>query len=353
MKNRTLQFWKQRLQLAGLLSLFVFLVLFFAFLLAFLLAWLLNFSGFRDVVERFRIPVFSLELISLILGTILSFIFSSRPLRPVYKLIDAVEKVASGDFSVRLDVKGPDVFRHLAKSFNHMVKELDGVEILRSDFVNSFSHEFKTPIVSIRGFARLLKNPDLSEEERNEYLDIILSESERLSELSQNVLNLNRLQQQEIVRDKQNYDLTEQIRLAIALTDQKYTDKNIDYHLYSPEIYINASPELLVQVWINLLDNAIKFSPENSVLDIQIRETVDQVIVSIQDHGKGMSEEKQAKIFEKFYQGDPSRSVNGNGIGLTIVKRIVDLHGGTIEVDSHPGLGSRFTVRLPKTSETV
>ena len=191
--------------------------------------------------------------------------------------------------------------------------------MLRSDFVNNFSHEFKTPIVSLRGIAKLLKRQKLSSEERNEYLDIIINESDRLAELATNVLNLTKVETQTILTEKKVFNVTEQIRHAVVLMNQKWAAKNVNFQFESNEVMIPANEDLLSQVWINLLDNAVKFSPQDAEVSIRINNTDQQVFIQISDNGPGIPLEKQKYIFDKFYQGDESHSTYGYGIGLSIV----------------------------------
>jgi len=191
--------------------------------------------------------------------------------------------------------------------------------VLRSDFVNNFSHEFKTPIVSLRGIAKLLKRQKLSSEERNEYLDIIINESDRLAELATNVLNLTKVETQTILTEKKVFNVTEQIRHAVVLMNQKWAAKNVNFQFESNEVMIPANEDLLSQVWINLLDNAVKFSPQDAEVSIRINNTDQQVFIQISDNGPGIPLEKQKYIFDKFYQGDESHSTYGYGIGLSIV----------------------------------
>ena len=258
----------------------------------------------------------------------------------------AVDKIADGDYSARIDLKGTEDFKTLSQKFNHMAEEIGSVEMLRSDFVNNFSHEFKTPIVSIRGFAKALKWEDLTTEEREEYLNIIISESERLSDLAANVLYLSKIETQTILTNKATFNVSEQIRLVIALLDQKFSEKHIEIIFDCKEFFIRGNQEMLKQVWINLLDNAIKFSPENGIVTVQIHPVQEQIIFRISDQGSGMSSEIMTHIFDKFYQGDLSHSTSGNGLGLAIVKKIVELHKGTVSVSSSDR-GSTFEVKLP------
>ena len=302
--------------------------------------------GFIDTEHIRRVPLLMIACVSLLIGTLLSLIFSRMPLKPFYKIIEATNKIADGDYSVRLDLKGPAEMHKLNNSFNHMAEELGSVEMLRTDFVNNFSHEFKTPIVSIRGFAKMLKKGGLTDEERTEYLDIIISESERLSELSMNVLNLSKIEQQSILTDKKRFNLSEQIRLVIVMLYKKLDCKHIDVDFECGEIYYNGNEEMLKQIWINLLDNAIKFSPEYGTIKVEISQSDTGTTVSVADEGEGVSDEQKAHIFDKFYQGDSSHSTKGNGLGLAIAKRVAQLHGGEITVRDNDVSGTVFEVRL-------
>ncbi len=228
-----------------------------------------------------------------------------------------------------------------------MTQELSSIQTFRSDFINNFSHEFKTPIVSIRGFAKLLKEGDLTEEERQEYLDIIISESERLADLSTNVLNLSKYESIEIVSDVKPFRIDEQIRRTLVLLESKWEKKDLDMNVELEEIVYNGNAELLQLIWINLLDNAIKFTKNNGNIQIRLSKWNGGIRFQVQDDGTGMDQQTQAHIFDKFYQADNSHKTNGNGLGLTLVKRIVELCKGRIEVQSEIGNGSVFTVWLP------
>lgn len=316
-------------------AVFVFLILFITLNIVMSGTFLLERLGFlnRHDFRLFHALLFCMAC--LMVGTILASISGKFVLKSLYELIDATEKVASGDYSVRLSSqRGPEEIRMLAIKFNRMVEELDSVEMLRTDFVNQFSHEFKTPIVSIRGFAKALKWNDLTMQEREEYLDIIISESERLSELATNVLYLSKLEKQTILTDKKHFNISEQIRLVIALLDKQFSDKGLEIRLTGEDAHLNGNEEMLKQVWINLLDNAVKFSPKQGIISIGINQTADSVIVRISNQGDKIPTEIRAHIFDKFYQGDASHSTPGNGLGLSIVKKIVELHGGEIAVSS-------------------
>jgi signal transduction histidine kinase len=219
-----------------------------------------------------------------------------------------------------------------------MAEELEHTEVLRGDFVNNFSHEFKTPIVSIAGFTKLLKKGNLTEEQRAEYLDIIEEESLRLSEMATNVLNMTKIENQTILTDVTTYNLSEQMRSCVLLLEKRWTNKKLELSLEFDEYNICACEELLKQVWINLIDNSVKYSPEYGVIVIRIREEGENYHISIANSGIEIPEEKRQKIFEKFYQADESHSSAGNGIGLSIVKSVIDLHGGKVWVECKNGI---------------
>ena len=210
--------------------------------------------------------MFMLLSISLLTGTGMSLLIGWIPLKPIRRIIRAVNEIASGSFSVRLQTRGPSAFRELSQSVNRLAEELGSLEMLRKDFINDFSHEFKTPIVSMRGFAKLLKDGNLTEAERDEYLDIIIEESNRLANLSGNVLLLSKVESQHILTDAVEFDLSEQIRTAVLLLEPKWAKKGMSMDIRLAPCRITGSEELLKQVWINLIDNAIKFSPEGSTI---------------------------------------------------------------------------------------
>ena len=275
-------------------------------------------------------------------------------LRPMNDLVHAMHAVSQGDFSVRVDAEDvPGDMGALAASFNDMARELGGLEMFRKDFINNFSHEFKTPIVSIRGFARQLQRDDLTEAERREYLDIIVSESDRLANMSSNVLLLTKLENQTIVTDKTRYRLDEQLRGCILLLEKQWEDKGLELDLDLDELEYVGNEEMMSHVWVNLLSNAVKFSPDGAPLTVSLRQEGGWAVARVRDAGEGMDEDTRRRIFEKFYQGDTAHATEGNGLGLSLVKHIVDLCGGTIAVDSAPGRGSAFTVRLPLETQDV
>lgn len=287
---------------------------------------------------------------SAIVGTLVAYIFGRIPLRPIREIINATNKLATGDFSARLTFTRFPEFLALRDSFNRMAEELNSIEMLRSDFINNFSHEFKTPIVSIKGFAELLKADDLPKAERDEYMDIIIRESTRLATMATNVLNLSRVENQTIVADKKPYNLSEQIRRCILLLQSAWEHKNIQLEIDLEEVEICANEEMLSQVWVNLLDNAIKFSHEGGRIVFTLQKTDDIAEAVLRDYGPGIGEKDISHIFDKFYQADSSRAISGNGLGLTLAQKIVRLHGGDIVCESKPEHWTEFAVRLPLAS---
>lgn len=317
---------KQKFKNLRLTLMFAFLILAILGLTILLVGartFLLSYLGIVDGSKLERFPLFLFGIVSVIVGTVLSIILSYLPLAPIREIMAATDKIADGDYSARLNLRGPEEFRTLSDKFNHMAEEIGSVEMLRSDFINNFSHEFKTPIVSIRGFAKALKWDDLSAEERNEYLDIIISESERLSDLASNVLYLSKIEQQTILTNKRHFNLSEQIRLVVALLDGKLTEKQIQVHFDCGEFFFTGNEEMLRQVWINLLDNAIKYSPNHGMIEIQMEQKNHKTTVLVANQGDHIPPETSSHIFEKFYQGDVSHTTKGNGLGLAIAKRIV------------------------------
>jgi signal transduction histidine kinase len=271
--------------------------------------------------------------------------------RHINRLIHQMNSLASGNFQTRLKYGKPlcdhPTVRGMTESFNRMAEELEHTEMLRGDFVNNFSHEFKTPIVSIAGFAKLLKKGNLSEEKKAEYLNIIEEESLRLSDMAMNVLNLTKIENQTILTDITTYNLSEQIRSCVLLLEKRWESKHLELGLEFDEYNICACEEFLKQVWINLIDNAIKYSPEYGLIVIRIRQEEEFYYISVANSGDEIPKEKQQRIFEKFYQADESHSTAGNGVGLSIVKSVIDLHGGKVWVECKNGI-TTFHVMLPK-----
>lgn len=273
-----------------------------------------------------------------------SFVLSKR----VNKIAEAMKEVTKGNFEVELKPEKLRPFRDIAVDFNKMANELRSVETLRNDFINDFSHEFKTPISSIHGFAKLLLETDVSEEERRAYLEIIAEESERLTALSRDTMMLSKLENQTIISDKENYRLDKQIRQSIILLSKSWSEKNIRMDIDLEDVTYFGNADIMSHIWMNLLNNAIKFTPENGTIRVSMRKKENQIVIYFMDTGIGMTEEEINRIFQKYYQADNSHATKGMGLGLSIVYRIVDMCKGAITVESKPGEGSTFTVTLPE-----
>ncbi|MBQ9468755.1 MAG: HAMP domain-containing histidine kinase [Clostridia bacterium] len=288
--------------------------------------------------------------VSLVIGAGITYFLGRMMMKPMNHIINTMNALASGNFKARLKLKGPlashPTVREVTDSFNDMAAELEHTEILRTDFVNDFSHEFKTPIVSIAGFAKLLKRSDLSEEQKAEYTDIIVEESMRLSSLATSVLNLSKIENQTILTGQTEFNLAEQIRGCILLFEEKWTLKELELDLSFDEIRVEANEELLKQVWINLLDNAVKFADAHGTVGVSLHRDGDTACVAVSNTGSTIPEEERERIFGKFYQIDRSRSSSGYGVGLALVKKIVVLHGGTVSASSDD-TKTTFTVLLP------
>lgn len=298
--------------------------------------------------ERSFFPVTLLVFIlaSVAVGTLLSLLLSRVSLRPVHILMDGMERLARGDYGARIDLGEFPAGKSLAESFNLLAGELENTEMLRSDFINGFSHEFKTPIVSILGFARLLNRGGVPEEQRAEYLEIIEEESARLAAMATNVLNMTKIENQNILTGVTEFNLSEQLRTCVLLLEKKWEGKGIRVSADFDEHMAEGNEELLKQVWINILDNAVKFTPEGGEISLSIREGEGRISVEIRNTGSQLSPEDRRRMFRKFYQGDASRKTEGNGLGLSIAQKVVELHRGRIAAESGDG-GTTFTVELP------
>ena len=287
-------------------------------------------------------------VVSVIVGMIFSRFAARRPIGTIVEISDATKEIAKGNFNVRLneDIRVTEI-QTMAHNFNLMTRELAATEMLRNDFVENVSHEFKTPLAAIEGYVTLLQRKELSEEKRKEYTERILFNTKRLSALTGNILLLSRLENQEIEIKKENYSLDEQLREIILMYEPQWSGKNLDLDIDLDPAVCCGNKDLLAQVWQNLIGNAVKFVADNGRIRVLLRQKESAIEVSVVDNGSGMTAEVMNRIYEKFYQGDTSRSSSGNGLGLTLAKRIVDLHGVTIQVSSKLGSGTTFTVTLP------
>ena len=346
---------RSRFPLMALISLLVFVILVAAILLSVLGVVILMRTGvITDLEAATTDPndvLFFMSVISLILGVILTMLLGKTFMGPINRLINEMNRLASGDYQARLSfgkrISTHPTFAEVEDSFNKMAQELQSTEMLRSDFINNFSHEFKTPIVSIAGFAKLLNRGNLTQEQQKEYLAVIEEESLRLSTMATNVLNMTKVENQTILTDVTRYNLSEQIRGCILLLEREWDKKDLELQLEFGEHMIRANEELLKQVWINLLHNAVKFTPDGHTVQVRIEEGEKTVTVSVINTGSQIPAEKQDKIFNKFYQADESHATQGNGVGLAIVKRITQLHGGRVWVTSADEV-TAFMVELPK-----
>ncbi len=271
--------------------------------------------------------------------------------KPVKKILTATEKIMQGDFSVRIEsVKefaGETGFNEIITSINKMTAELQGTETLRTDFIANVSHELKTPLAVMGNYATMLQQPGISEAERMEYAKAISHSSRRLAALITNILKLNKLETQQIFPQLDEYDLGEQLCESLLQFEDAWERKGLEIETdIEEDVRIRSDGELLSLVWNNLISNAVKFTPEGGTIGVTLKTEGNQVIVQVRDTGCGMTAETGNHIFEKFYQGDTSHATQGNGLGLALVKRVVDIFNGEISVQSVYGQGSTFSVKF-------
>lgn len=316
--------------------------------LAMFIVWLLNrrFGVWLGIPYMLRVL-----LISILSGAAIAVGLSKIFVSPMMKLGDAMRKVAGGDFTVRLDCtsKIRDV-REVYGSFNTMVKELGNTETLQTDFVSNVSHEFKTPINAIEGYASLLQDSQLTDEQKNAYIDKIIFNTRRLSDLVGNILLLSKVNNQTISLKASTFRLDEQVRQSILALESKWEKKEIEFDIDLDEIEHTGYENLLSHVWLNLIDNAVKFSPQNGQIRIRLKQLAGSVTFSIWDNGLPIPEADIDRIFNKFYQGDNSHASEGNGLGLALVRKIVAAAHGTINVTSSEDAGTEFVVALLSSS---
>lgn len=290
-------------------------------------------------------------LIFIIISTLVISIANQMVLQPLYDLQEAITEVSKGNFDIGIEYKKNDEFTEVIERFNQMVIELNSIKTMRNDFVNIFSHECKTPISSIRGFAKQLQRSDLTKEERDEYLQIILNESERLTKLHERILLISSYSNRQFLTNLEYFSLDEQIRKCILLFEDEWEAKNIEFVIDLDPMTFYSCEDTLNQVWINILSNAIKFSKDGGMIKIHGKSYHDKVIVKITDYGIGMDQETLKHIFDKYFTS--SKSVHdGNGLGMTIAKRIVELSRGDIIVTSEPNEWTLVEVHLPRLEHT-
>ena len=271
--------------------------------------------------------------------------------RPVKQIMDALDQVMQGDFTVRIapvkEFAGETGFNEIIKAINKMTAELQGTETLRTDFIANVSHELKTPLAVIGNYATMLQQPNITEDDRLEYAKAISHSSRRLAALITNILKLNKLENQQIFPQPQEFDLGEQLCESLLIFEDAWEKKNLEIETdIQDDVRIESDPELLSLVWNNLISNAVKFTPEGGTIGVSLKADEKTVVVSVSDTGCGIDPETGKHIFEKFYQGDTSHATQGNGLGLALVKRVVDIIHGEISVESEIGKGTTFTVKI-------
>lgn len=296
-------------------------------------------------------PIFLLAyniFASILLGICFSKIVGTHILKPITKLNKATSMVAKGNFQIQLEEKrfGKEI-SEMIRNFNIMTNELKSIETLRNDFVSNVSHEFKTPLSTISGYAMLMQDESITAKEKDDYIGHILSSTQRLSSLTENILLLSKLENQDIVLDKTSYSLDEQLRNDILALEPLWSEKNLFWYIELESTLFYGNKNMLSLVWSNLFSNAIKFTPDNGTISVNLYKENKNILISISDTGIGMSEETIKHIFEKFYCFDSSRHSSGNGLGLPLTKRIVCLCEGSITVESQKYIGSKFTVSFP------
>lgn len=340
-----------RMSLTLLFSAFVFVILLSAIIISAGIVFLIEFiAGGETTLDTWLVLVLMM-VASALIGYVLVFLLSKFPLSPINQLINGMNRLSRGDFKARLAFRGVfynnSTFDEISDSFNRLAAELENTEMLRSDFVNNFSHEFKTPIVSIAGFARLLLREDLGEAERRQYLEVIEHESRRLATMATSVLNLTKIENQNILSNISEFNLSEDIRSAALMLEPKWSNKGIELDMELDEYMISGDEQLLSEVWVNLIDNAIKFSPDGGRVEISVFDRDKALEVRVTNEGEEIPENKRERLFSKFYQADEAHASHGSGIGLAIVKRVLELHGATIEVICEGGLIT-FAINIPK-----
>ncbi|HGA0510739.1 TPA: envelope stress sensor histidine kinase HitS [Bacillus pacificus] len=327
--------------------------------------WSIAFYVSSSVINALEIQVSS--FVTFLISDMVGFVFIvliwvligvlMRPKREamIWTIIEPIQKIAKGDFSVKIrnEEKYDGEIGVLVKSINDMTDELNAMEKMRQEFVSNVSHEIQSPLTSIKGFARALQDNNLSEEKREHYLTIIETETTRLSKLSQNLLKLTLLESEEYTPERATYRLDQQLKQIVLNSEPLWAEKEIELELNLEKVHITADQESMSQVWINLIHNSIKFTPNGGTITIQLKEYEKVVEVRIRDSGIGISKEQKQHIFERFYKADSSRNraYGGSGLGLAIVKKVLDLHQGEIKVESEEGKGTEFIVCIPNYEE--
>ena len=302
----------------------------------------------ENISAAAKITFGNVLLLTLLFGTIDYIRRKIMVERPVRIITAATEKIMEGDFSVRvapMPGAGMEGFNQIGKAINAMAAELSGTETLRTDFIANVSHELKTPLAVMGNYATMLQRPGITEEEKNDYAKAISEAARKLAQLITNILKLNKLENQQIFPQPQEFDLGEQLCRCLLTFEDAWEAKNLEIETdIEDDVRIKSDPELLSLVWNNLISNAVKFTPEGGTVGVSLKADAASVTVSVRDTGCGMKPEVGQHIFEKFYQGDTSHATQGNGLGLALVKRVVDILSAEIGVQSVYGQGSTFSV---------
>ena len=305
----------------------------------------------ENIATAAKVTFLNVLLLTFLFGTI---DYVRRKLmvdRPVKRITEATERIMQGDFSVRvapMHGAGIEGFHQIGTAINAMAEELSGTETLRTDFIANVSHELKTPLAVMGNYATMLQRPNITEAEKNEYAKAISEAARKLAQLIANILKLNKLENQQIFHQPQEFDLNEQLCECILAFEDAWEAKNLEIETDMDELHIRSDPELLRLVWNNLISNAVKFTPQGGKIGVCLKAEGEHVLVSVSDTGCGMTPEVGRHIFEKFYQDDSSHATQGNGLGLALVKRVVDILSGEISVQSVRGKGSTFTVKFKR-----
>lgn len=334
---------RSRTKLAGLAFLVFTLLL---LVCEIVVAILTNSNAIPESVQAYSVTLIILPVVSLVstLTIVLTFYNTSKKSQT---LVDSLERVARGDFSVSLEVKKLDSFSQVYDNFNKMTRELGSVAALREGFVHDLSHEIKTPVSSIHGFASLLLEGNCTEEEQKQYLKIIADEAERLRRFVDGVLTLSKLENQQFAGESKDLRLDLQIRDCVITLQKEWEIKGVEINLSLTPVIMRANEELLRHIWLNILTNAIKYTPSGGKVDISLKRENGYAVAVFKDSGAGIAAEDLPHIFDKYYRGLNVKTVEGNGVGLAICKRICDLLEGEITCNSKKGEGATFTVKLP------
>ena len=344
------------------LASFIRLTVFFALVASIVTVAVVAYGTIEAYVENTIVIALVMLIVVLFLSALLTLIDYLRNKYTVEKRVEDILKatnaIASGDFSIRLSthhrLKYYDQFDYINENINKMAAELGRMEVIHVDFVSNLSHEIKTPLAVIQNYATSLQNTSLDEKTKQKYASTLGEAAKRLTILVTNILKLNKLDNQDLIVEKETFNLSEALVESVLSFEDLIEQKNIDLICDIKEnVMLTSSPSYLEIVWNNLLSNAIKFTEPNGTITITLKEEEQSVIVSFKDTGCGMNEETGKHIFDKFYQGDTSHATEGNGLGLALVKRVIDRIGGTISVNSELNVGSTFTIELDKNARIV